>query len=420
MSSDRNKRSTAERILSRSVKILRRLERGASLQAVSGSARTDRILWNLVLATVRHRALVDWLIDGFARGRIRPRLRPVLQWGIVQILYMDGLPPEVTVDTCVEFVKRRYSRSEAGFVNALLRRTIREYSGSCPEEIKQDAPPHVRLELGEVLYNRWAGRFSEEELQHLSEAFLEEAPVTVRLRKDSPAPELESVIPLPKYSWAPGVSMWKCTDPAAFFECRQFNRGNFYVQDLSTLAAPLLLEVQPGELIGDLCASPGGKAAILAEALDCRGCLVVNDRSRNKMKRLRSNLPQTKVVYMTVADATVPPLQKRIFDALLLDVPCCNTGVVRRRPDVRWRFSEKALRRLVALQKQLLAAASGLIKPGGRLVYSTCSMEPEENREQIDGFLSDFPAFSLEREIELLPCTDHDGAYAALLFARRA
>ena len=210
--------------------------------------------------------------------------------------------------------------------------------------------------------------------------------------------------------------MYECADPAAFFASPEFRAGTFYVQDPSTLLAPRLLDVRPGERVADLCAAPGGKSLLLAEALAGTGRLLCADRSPARLQRLRENVlaawPGTAVLAM---DAAAPALRPGGFDAVLLDVPCSNSGVVRRRPDVRWRFTRENLRDLVRLQAALLDGAAPLLRPGGRLAYSTCSLEPEEDGEQVRHFLERHPEFRLDAERLLLPAARHDGAYAAVL-----
>jgi 16S rRNA (cytosine967-C5)-methyltransferase len=143
------------------------------------------------------------------------------------------------------------------------------------------------------------------------------------------------------------------------------------------------------------------------------------DPAWDRVTRLRENLLRDPGVFCLVADGLRPPLRSAAWDAVLADVPCSNTGVIRRRPDVRWRFSEDLLARLRPLQAGLLDAAAGLVRVGGRVVYSTCSIEPDENAGQVREFLARHPSFVLDEERELLPSDDHDGAYAARLVRAR-
>ena len=195
----------------------------------------------------------------------------------------------------------------------------------------------------------------------------------------------------------------------------EFNPAEYYLQDASTLMAPLMLGANPGETIADLCAAPGGKSLILAELLDNKGVLYSCDASEQRLGRLRENLLGFPNVRIEKQNAERPKLPNGSLDGLLLDVPCSNTGVIRRRPDVRWNFAEAELSRLVMEQKRILEGSCALVRSGGRLVYSTCSIEEEENAKQVRGFLKRHPEFTLAVEKQLYPTLEHDGAYSALL-----
>lgn len=413
-----NHSSTPDTVLARTAARLAQVDRGLPLATISHRTEFGNIEHNALLTVTRHRAVIDWTIDALASRRVRPRLRNVLRWGLTQILYMDGLSVPMAVDTCVRFVKRRYSGRESGFVNAVLRQASEQGRHRLLESVRDRAPAHVRSELGAQLQRRWARRFPDADLQALARLLLTPAPLTVRLRPQAPVPNQAGLEPLPAPSWAPAARLWHCTDPKTFFASAAFQRNDYYVQDPATLLAPALLELQPGETAADLCTAPGGKALLLAEALGPADRLVCLDRSAQRLRRARANLPPA--CLLAVADAGNPPFAASCFDAALLDVPCSNSGVVRRRPDVRWHFSPAALRRLTSLQTRILNAAATLVKPGGRLVYSTCSLEPEENRGQVDTFLSSHPDFDCDTDRELLPGPMHDGGYAARLTRCRA
>jgi len=412
---ERPRESTADRVLAQTAAALERIEGGMGFQEAASAGPEARVLRNSLLTILRRQAVLDWVVHRFAERRIRPRLMRVLRWGVCQMLYLRGLAPAVAADACVRFVRRRYAASEAGFVNALLRRLSAETPERLLAAVEAEAPPHVRLALSEELWRKWRQRFSEEELADLARVLLEPAAVTVRLRAGAAAPALPCLAPAAAIPWAPETRMWRCLDPAAFFESPEYKRGDFYIQDPATLLAPRLLNVKPGETVADLCAAPGGKALLAAEGLAGLGNLVCLDRSRRRMRLVRENLAGVRRCGLVVGDAASPPLRPGRFDAVLLDVPCTNTGVVRRRPDVRWHFCLKTLRELVEIQRRVLASAAFLLKPRGRLVYSTCSLEPEENGEQVRRFLADSAGFELAEETALLPSPEHDGAYAALL-----
>jgi len=410
--------STAERVLERFVTIMDRWESGAPLGELLPHDVDGRIVSNCVLGVFRHRAVLDWVVDRFCRRRVRPRLRQVLRWALFELLYMAGVPAPVTVDVSVDYVKRRFgNRSESGFVNAVLRKVI----GRTPDELLARAhpggvPEYVRRELSPELFRQWSGHLSTEQMATVSALLVKPACTTVRLRDCDARPD-DSLEELARFDWCLSARMFRCMDAPAFFACPGFKVGQYYVQDPATLLAPSLLAVQPGETVADLCAAPGGKSLLIADAQSGDGMLVCADIGQGRLARLRRNLAvAVSEPSFVCADATAAPFRPGTFAAVLLDVPCSNTGVIRRHPDVRWRFDAGRLRTLCKLQKRLLREAVRLLRPDGRLVYSTCSIEPEENTEQVARFLREQEGnFVLVAERSLFPNGAHDGAYAALL-----
>ncbi|MGA9452203.1 MAG: 16S rRNA (cytosine(967)-C(5))-methyltransferase RsmB [Verrucomicrobiia bacterium] len=247
----------------------------------------------------------------------------------------------------------------------------------------------------------------------------------------------------------------KSHPPLASLE--SFRQGWFYVQDPSTLLAVCKLGPQPGETILDLCAAPGGKTTFIAQLMNNQGRIVAMDNSRDRLKLLEENcvrlgvtcvelaahdllrphpdpLPREREQQRTTHEISnpvrsanrltaIPPLptgegrgEGKLFDRILVDAPCSNTGVMRRRVDLRWRIQPKEIGRLCKVQRDLLRPAARQLKTGGVLVYSTCSLEPEENSEVVKRFLAEHNDFKLESEQELLPFVNHvDGAYVARL-----
>jgi len=356
---------------------------------------------------------MDFLLDSFRTGKLRPRSRRVFWWALAELLWLNGLPLPVIVDTATEYIKRRHSPAEAGFSNAILRKIAALQEQGQLTGLLASAPAAVQLELPSVLYQRWQKIFPAPVLVEMAAVLQQPAEVILRARHNAPREipaGLQELSPVP---WAADYRLFRLQGASLSETMRP--GGGFYVQDPSTLLAPAMLAVQPGETVGDLCCAPGGKALLLAECLAGQGRLLCRDRSAVRLSRVRENLCSWDNVEIAPGDALRPDLPPDSLDALLLDVPCSNTGVIRRRPDVRWSFSENKLRELVQLQEQILAAAALLVRPGGRLVYSTCSLEPEENTRQVQTFLLYQPGFILLKEQQLLPTSEHDGAYAALL-----
>lgn len=386
----------------------------------------SKLSQHLLLAIQRHRASMDWLIDELSQGRVRPRTRRVLWWAMAQILWSDGVAAPIVTDVATAYVKKRHAAAEAGFVNAFLRRLCARLAELGRDGLTDGAPPWVKLELPETLWQRWRRQFTPEELSAMADLLQQPADTVFRRRRwpENTLPKGVAALlqPLPAPPWALDQELFVLKKRCDGVSLSQImgRSSVFYIQDPSTLLAPTLLAPAllaplPGEQVADLCCAPGGKALLLAEALRGRGRLHCFDRVEAKLSRVRENLAGFANVSIAVGNATKPQLPSASLDALMLDVPCSNSGVIRRRPDVRWAFSEASLRELTALQAQILRAGAALLKPGGRLVYSTCSIENEENQAQVRAFLDSHPDFILSTEQLLLPTTTHDGAYAALL-----
>jgi 16S rRNA (cytosine967-C5)-methyltransferase len=198
------------------------------------------------------------------------------------------------------------------------------------------------------------------------------------------------------------------------------NSGVAYVQDPSTLMACDLLAPQPGETVLDACAAPGGKAGYLAQLMENQGQLVACDYEKLRLHRLKHNLERLGVANATVLQLdwlhATPSFPPQTFDAILVDAPCTNTGVIRRRTDVRWRLTPQDFGRMQRLQIRILESVLPYLKVGGRLVYSTCSIEADENDEVVCQVLAHSPEFELTATRQVVPTRDElDGAYAALL-----
>ncbi|MBR0458703.1 MAG: methyltransferase domain-containing protein [Victivallales bacterium] len=380
----------------------------------------DKLLHNILMTLERNRPSLEWLLKSRCRGKVKPTTRNVLLWALVEILKMGGVPAPAVVDTAVSYIKRRHSASEANFVNAVLRGICRDCAAG-ETALFEKAPPAIRANLPAEFWERWLAQFGTQEAERLATILQVPAQVVLRLRQwPELAQELPTdLLPFPAPDWAPNARLFT---PAPELKSLDsiMARGDFYIQDPSTLLAPTLLAAKPGETIADLCCAPGGKSRCLAEAMRGEGTLLCTDIAPNKLARVRQNLAPFPNVQLQTLDAASDPLPKDRFHAILLDVPCSNSGVIRRRPDVRSNFSLDKLQELLSLQSQILDNAATAVRPAGRLVYSTCSIETDENQRQVQAFLERHPNWSLVSQRTILPDNSHDGSFAALLSRRES
>ena len=369
---------------------------------------------SLLFEYFRSKALIDRIIDSKCARAPKPRYQRLLALTATQCFFQSGISPESAVNVAVDFARRNYGKSTSGFVNGVLRNVLR----TDLEEYWKEFSGNLMSRFPQILQKRWKGNFNRDEQQKLDRAFSCEAPLTFRLTGELNEAELVSIEAkkLPDFSWAPGMDFFTVSQPKELFQTDFLKNGRIYVQDPATALAPCMADIKGGERILDMCAAPGGKTLILAERLKGSGHLVAADRSARRQELTRENFKNRGLdceIIVGAADELRFPAES--FDIILLDVPCTNTGVFRHKPDALWRFNENDLKATVKLQREILDKAAELIAPGGQIVYSTCSIESDENRIQIDNFLSANKNFSLVKQQLLLPEASHDGAFAALI-----
>ena len=345
---------------------------------------------DLVYTTIRRirslRAVLGLLVAKWPKGE----LEALLYVGAAQVLYMDEVPDFAAVNETVEAAKLCNNKSIAKVVNGVLRNLIRRRAEF--EAQIAAAPLEERESFPTELVRRWTARFGAENAAKLC-AWHNVPAKTFLARRDGSFVELERGR--------------KVADVLGYAE------GEFIVQDPGTALAVELMDVKPGDVVLDACAAPGGKTIQLA----WRGAKVtaceVNPKRR---KKLEKNLERVGVAVEVEDALDSSRLQSIAFGKVLVDAPCSNTGVLRRRPDARWNWSVEKLEALVKLQAEILDQAARLVAPGGTLVYSTCSNESEENDEQVRAFVARHPDFTLDGTRESIPFeSGHDGAFAARL-----
>ncbi|PVE24524.1 MFS transporter [Microvirga sp. KLBC 81] len=305
------------------------------------------------------------------------RLLHLLATGAAQILFLD-VPDHAAVDSAVRLAQEDAKLGHAGgFINAVLRRVARERDMILSQQ-------ESWLDTPTWLEERWVAQYGEELATKIAEAHRSMASVDISVKEDAAgwAERLGGIL-LPTGSI-------RLVERTAIRDLPGFDEGAWWVQDAAAALPARLLHAKPNERIADLCAAPGGKTAQLAAA----GAEVLAvDRSPRRLKRLEENLARLSLKATTRA-VDAEKLDEAPFDAILLDAPCSATGTIRRHPDVAWTKSEEDIRKLSGLQTRLLDKAASLLKPGGRLVYCTCSLEAEEGERQAQGFLARHPEFT--------------------------
>jgi 16S rRNA (cytosine967-C5)-methyltransferase len=441
--SDQNPRQIAARILSQ------RLTSGeftetlleTALAAAHLSPADRGLCHELVCGVVRWQSTLDCLIarkTDPARQQ-QPALKNLLRLGLYQIFWLDRIPAHAAVHETVELAKQSGYSTQAGFINAVLRGYVRE-----TDEIKKIladmkiSQPALGWSHPDWLVDKWRQQFGDDKTRKLLEwnntppktfARVNALKFGARPSGDPTGPKFENAGDLltrwrnenVEYDfltrdWTGENLAFELKAHPSLARLGSFSDGWFYVQDPSTLLAPVELDPQAGEMVLDLCAAPGGKTAFIAQLMQNQGRIIACDLDPKRLKLVKDNCARLGVACVETCLPDALNRRPGEFDRILVDAPCSNTGVLRRRVDLRWRIQEAEIERLRAAQLALLNQCAGWLKTGGTLVYSTCSLEPEENSGVVQQFLAAQNSFRLEAERQLFPF-EHgvDGAYVAML-----
>ena len=413
------------------------------------SAADRAFAMELVYGTLRWRGRIDYLLSHVVDRdleRLEPLVASTLRLGAYQILFSDSVPANAAVDQSVRCVRAAGVERATGIVNAVLRRLAAEGDTIPLPALEDDALAHLThtLSLPDWIAELWLARYGAEEAADLARASNRSPPLTVRANSKVAGPdallaELRERFPeASRCRYArDGLVLGRRGNPAAE---PAFLAGRFTVQDEASQLVVALLDPLPGERVVDVCAAPGGKATAIAERVGDAGRVLALDRNPRRLDLVRRDARRLGLarVEIRARDATrsLADLPSGgSFDRALVDAPCSGLGTLRRNPDARWRVRREDPARLADVQRQILANAAELLGPGGTLVYSTCTLVPEENEAVVDAFLESAPDFSLATTAELpaevrpvvderglLRCLPHrhdtDGFFAARLTRR--
>ena len=434
---------------------------GPILDELLGRTEERQRATDLVYGTIRNLYAIDAVIAQFAGrlpARIAPKLLSIIRVGVYELIYSPATPAYSIVNEAASNAKRGGGRKQTGFVNAVLRQVVRHIANrqadltaanarralvQTPQagcefdtDFLPEASTSVAAHLGacfslpQWLVSEWLDEFGPAQTQAICLACNRRPSLYVRvnplrttaeelLHKFEQAGIQAELAPVEKPGSAPDHNVIRITGPHAVTQLPGFSEGSFSVQDLSASRAVRALRPQQDWSILDLCSAPGTKTTQLAEATLDSAQITATDIDAGRLDRVRENVTRLGLKSVTVVPyAQLDQKAGERFDAILLDVPCSNTGVLARRVEARHRVRPKAVASLAATQRDLLKKAAGLVKPGGKICYSTCSIQRMENADVIRAFLADDNRFQLSHEELVLPSSgpfDHDGAYVAVL-----
>ena len=412
--------------------ILRRVADGAFSSVLLASEEpklkpADRALTHdLVLGVLRWQLLLDKIVEHFSKRTVESldgAVRIALRLALYQLRFLTRVPASAAVNESVNLVRGAKLSSAAAFVNAVLRRAIREADYD-PAAVAQDPLEKLAIETSHPawLLDRWIRAFGPTEAEAFARANNEIPPTAFRV-VHARANEEDILQQLT----AAGASIQRSTIAEGAFRSSGGTallrdlaaNGRIYVQDEASQLVAQSLDARAGERILDLCAAPGGKTTLLADGTADNAVIIAADRSASRITTITTTaaLQQLSSIKPVLLDAGHQlPFPAASFDRVLVDAPCSGTGTLRRNPEIRWRLANEDVSDFAAAQKQFLHNAAEVLKPGGRLVYSTCSVEREENEEVAKHFLDSHPNFTQLQTRRTWPHREgSDGFFMAVL-----
>lgn len=403
---------------------LRSIVRGAfsdvaldkTLQGVELGALDRRLLTELVYGSVRRQRTLDALIDQLGKKKASqqpPDLRIILHLGLYQLRYLNHIPASAAVNTTVELAKQNGFKGLTGFVNGLLRQYIRlAEQGADPLALPTD--PAAKLgtlhSYPDWIVQMWLDQLDAAEAEQLCEWL--NRPPHIDLRINPLRTSLEEVeaamqaanIPVQRLPHLP-QALRLSESVGSIQALPGFAEGWWMVQDASAQLVSYLVDPQPGEVVIDACAAPGGKSIHLAELMQDQGTVWACDRTPSRLKKLQENAQRLNMqsIRVQTGDSRDQPQFKGVGDRVLLDAPCSGLGTLNRHADARWRQTPERVAELSLLQQELLESAITWLKPNGALVYATCTLHPQENEQVIARFLAQHPKWRIDPPIAQSP-----------------
>lgn len=381
-----------------------------------------RLLTELVYGSIQRLNTLDWILDQLVKKGVSSLdiwVRQLLRMSIYQLIFLDRIPEHAAVNESVQIAKKRGHKGISGFVNGVLRSFLRQKGALLPTK----DPKTMQEKKVAYSHPAWFIRRMEE-LYGVSEThnmcISNNTPPKISIRVNPLKITREAWIEewiketngeaSPSPLCSEGVIVSKGGNPAF---TSLYNKGECTIQDESSMLVARVLEPRPGMRVLDACAAPGGKTTHISEIMKNNGSILACDVHPHKIKLIEANAQRLGTSIITTKCIDARELNSVIdgqFDAVLLDAPCSGLGVIRRKPDIKWRKSSQEIEALIGIQKELLDSLVPLLKPGGDLVYSTCTTEARENQEQIQSFLSSHPEFTWSPFDDLLPAVVREKA----------
>jgi len=361
------------------------------------TSKDKALLFEIVHGVIRWLGRIDWILNGFYKGQFSkciPNVKNSMRVALYQILFLDRVPDHAAVNESVEFVKKLQGEKSANLTNAVLRNIIRSRKGIRYPNKEEDIVGYFAAYYSHPswLVKRWIARYGEEETERLLIANNNKPSHTLRINTlKTSVEELKSLLKLVDLNFNEGQFLKEYLQLNVLTNITNweyFKKGYFSIQDESTGFSCRALDPKPGMKILDLCAAPGGKTAFIADLMKNEGEIVAVDKFESRLEIFNRNIERLGItnVRSVVKDALL--FDEKDFDGVVADVPCSGLGTLTKKPDIKWKKDFGDIRKLNKIQLELLSKAATLIKVGGTLIYSTCTIEPEENIGIVNKFLS--------------------------------
>ena len=400
-------RGTAVRILNRVERTDAYLDKllDIELKANELNDHDKGLLTEIVHGVLRWQNKLDWVLNGFSHGNFSKseiNVKNALRVALYQILFLSRVPHAAAVNEAVEFIKRIRGDKPAGLVNAVLRNVIRNIEGIRYPEQGDDPVQHLAVVYSHPhwMVKRWVKRFGADDTMKMLAANNERPGLSLRINKLKVEPgQFLSMLDEQhiEYTGSSHIDYFlHVRSLSGIGRMDLFRNGYFTIQDESAALPCLLLGARPGERVLDLCAAPGGKTTNIAEMMRNEGEVIAMDRYEAKLGLIRKACERLDLHNVTFLIGDALTVDREPVDRVLLDAPCSGLGVLAKKPDIKWKRDSADILALRKLQAEMIDHAAALVKPGGILVYSTCTTEPEENRDIVDAFLAAHPEFSVE------------------------
>lgn len=404
------------------VKILNRIDRtdayldkllDIEIKNSNLSGPDKSLLYEIVHGVTRWLGRIDWILNGFYKGQFSkciPNVKNAMRVALYQILFLDKVPDYAAVNEAVDFVKKLQGQKPADLTNAVLRNIIRSKDSIRYPDPNEDIIAYLSAYYSHPIWivKRWVNRYGKEDTEKFLIANNNKPTLSLHVNSlVTSVDEMKLLLNSVDLKFSDGKYLpdfIRMANLSNITDWEYFHKGYFSVQDESTGLPIKLLNIKPEMRVLDLCAAPGGKTALMADVMKNKGEIVALDRFDSRLKVLQKNLDRLKVKNVKTITVDANEFKdEEGFDRVLVDAPCSGLGTLTKKPDIKWKRDLGDIRNIVNIQYELLKSGSAQLKPGGSLVYSTCTIEPEENFEIIKKFLSENPNFNLVNAGNYLP-----------------